>query len=125
MSFIDQLKRSLLQRKELAGIPRFEKIPAAVTTSEEYLRLREQIALKHAAYIREVSSPEMAMSLELAHFLLGWCLWKQPKHLLDLGSGFSSYVFRLYRSATRSLSILSTIMPHGSKKRVITSKTPA
>ena len=112
MSFIDQLKRSLLQRKELTGIPRFEKIPAAVTTSEEYLRLREQIALKHAAYIREVSSPEMAMSLELAHFLLGWCLWKQPKHLLDLGSGFSSYVFRLYRELVGDAIIVYSVDDH-------------
>jgi predicted O-methyltransferase YrrM len=42
----------------------------------------------------------MAMSLELAIYILRYCLWKQPKSLLDLGSGFSSYVFRLYRAST-------------------------
>lgn len=45
-------------------------------------------------YVKEVSSPEWAISWQLAVFLDKLCLETKPKKILNLGSGFSSYVFR-------------------------------
>jgi predicted O-methyltransferase YrrM len=47
-------------------------------------------------YVDSVSRFEMAVSLELATFLLVLCRVTEPETVLDLGSGFSSLVFRLY-----------------------------
>lgn len=49
-------------------------------------------------YIRDVSSEIMAISLELSTFLLFLCNLRKPEKILDLGSGFSSFVFRCYMS---------------------------
>lgn len=48
-------------------------------------------------YVSEVSIDTMAISLELATTLYSLCLLKKPKVVLDLGSGYSSYVFRYYQ----------------------------
>lgn len=53
----------------------------------------------HDAYIdytTTVSSHDHAMSLEAASLLLVLCREFDPEAVLDLGSGFSSYVLRLY-----------------------------
>ena len=47
-------------------------------------------------YTRFISSDRMAISLELATFCLALCRLIRPKRILDLGSGFSSFVFRYY-----------------------------
>ena len=47
-------------------------------------------------YVFTVSSAEHAISLPLAAFLLTACETLQPDAVLDLGSGFSSYVLRRY-----------------------------
>jgi predicted O-methyltransferase YrrM len=60
---------------------------------------RRELAPYHARYPREVSTgPAMAISLELASFLLAVCRRRRPARLVDLGSGFSSFVFRLYQA---------------------------
>jgi len=112
MRFIHQLKRSLLQTKELSRVPAFEKLPEMVSAKSQFCELKEEIVRKHAVYIREVSSADMAISLELAIFLLSYCLWKQPKNLLDLGAGFSSYVFRLYREAVGNFVVVYSVDDH-------------
>ncbi len=47
-------------------------------------------------YITSVSTPNMAASLELSSYLLAWCRYNKPKNIIDLGTGFSSYVFKIY-----------------------------
>lgn len=47
-------------------------------------------------YVTDVSKPEMAISLELARFVYALCVNQAPRVILDLGSGFSSVVFRWY-----------------------------
>jgi predicted O-methyltransferase YrrM len=47
-------------------------------------------------YVTNVSAPDMAVSLETACLLLHLCRTRNPKRILDLGSGFSSYVLRLH-----------------------------
>lgn len=49
-------------------------------------------------YARKVSSDAMAISYELACFLWELCQSMKPLRILDLGTGFSSFVFRRYQS---------------------------
>jgi hypothetical protein len=49
-------------------------------------------------YSRSISKPDSAISLELSCFMLFLCLHLKPKTLIDLGSGFSSYVLRTYKA---------------------------
>ena len=51
-------------------------------------------------YITRVSSATMAISFELACFLWQLCETMKPQRILDLGSGFSSFVFRYYQFVT-------------------------
>lgn len=47
-------------------------------------------------YISTISEEVHAISLEQAAFLLNYCNVSNPKSIIDFGSGFSSYVLRLY-----------------------------
>lgn len=58
-------------------------------------------------YITHVSRADMAMSLELAAFVYALCVKKELKNLLDLGSGFSSFVYRLYASTHSGVQVVS------------------
>ncbi len=40
------------------------------------------------------ADPVMAASLDLAGFLLAWCRCRHPGRIADLGSGFTSWLFR-------------------------------
>ena len=62
--------------------------------------LAAELSPVYRAYVSTVSTPRMAISLELATFLLALCKMTRPQRLLDLGSGFSSYVFRRYQSSS-------------------------
>ncbi len=68
---------------------------------------REKLRPVYDQYVREVSSPDMAASLELAVFLYTLCRANRYSRLLDLGSGLSSFVFRLYASETPGVSVFS------------------
>lgn len=58
-------------------------------------------------YINHVSRADMAMSLELAAFVYALCVNKGFKNLFDLGSGFSSFVYRLYASENVGVQVIS------------------
>jgi predicted O-methyltransferase YrrM len=68
------------------------------------LRYYNQLAFKtteklqplYEKYITTISTGAMALSLEASVFMSVLCNIYQPKNILDLGSGFSSAVFRLY-----------------------------
>lgn len=70
--------------------------PGRPLSLAEISRARADLECVHKSYTNEVSRADMAASLELSAFLLAWCRVKKPERLLDLGSGFTSYVFRLY-----------------------------
>jgi predicted O-methyltransferase YrrM len=57
---------------------------------------RERLLPYYADYISRVSTEDSAISLELSVFLLVMCDILKPRNILDLGSGFSSFVFRSY-----------------------------
>jgi len=68
---------------------------------------RKRLGPYYSDYVQNVSSPEMAASLELAAFMYTLCKIKQYKNLLDTGSGLSSFVFRLYASETPGVTVTS------------------
>ncbi len=56
----------------------------------------------YEVYVTDVSNEVMAISLELGQFMYAICeLWK-PRRIADLGSGFSSIVFRNYAKISGS-----------------------
>lgn len=61
----------------------------------------------HKFYIENISSPDMAASLELATFIYTLCEVKKAAKVLDVGSGFSSFIFRLYASHTPGVTVFS------------------
>ena len=93
---------------EVAGSPRARRIAAR---DAERLRQRfpffdlyaeasapvaQRLAPAYADYTSRVSPDPIAIALPLATFLGVLCEQLRPQHILDLGSGFSSYVFRSY-----------------------------
>ena len=63
---------------------------------DNYVAVREDIREDHSVYVSSVSSESMAVSLETAAMLHAICDRVAPKLILDLGSGFSSYILRRY-----------------------------
>lgn len=59
-------------------------------------RIRRRLLPAYRAYTATISPDPIAISLELAVFLYAVCEATNPNTMLDLGSGFSSYVFRSY-----------------------------
>jgi predicted O-methyltransferase YrrM len=68
--------------------------PEAFAAAHEANRIA--LGASYIDYIFTVSSGEHAISLPLAAFLLTACEALHPHAVLDLGSGFSSYVLRRY-----------------------------
>lgn len=60
---------------------------------------------RHAYYLNNISSGMMPISLKTAKYLYDLCRDRQPRYILDSGSGFSSYVFRLYKFNSPSKNI--------------------
>ena len=71
----------------------FEKL-----ASSKYHRLLPY----YEKYISEVSVDYIAISMELSCFLLTFCDIMNPKNIDDLGTGFSSFVFRHYAAHSGS-----------------------
>ena len=71
----------------------------------KFPKLFEQVKEEYKIYTSQYSSKEMAASLELSNFLLAYCIEFKPLQVVDLGSGFSSFVLRLYKKSFPELSI--------------------
>ncbi len=99
----------MLLFKELYPVSDFPKHSKSSNSDESDLEL---IRREHQSYVRTISSPEMAMSLELAIFIFEWCVANEPKTVLDLGSGFSSFIFRLYQKKAKNTVIVWSVDDH-------------
>jgi predicted O-methyltransferase YrrM len=84
------------ERQALEG-----RFPSAIGLRESMSSFTGRLAPLHRTYTREVSAPDMAISLATAAFLRAYCERMRPRRILDLGSGFSSYVFRSFVAARR------------------------
>ena len=69
----------------------YEKLAAPV---------RELLRLHHRRYVSTVSSEDVVASLETCTFMYVLCDVLKPGRIADLGSGFSSFVFRTWAKQT-------------------------
>ncbi|HRN70064.1 MAG TPA: hypothetical protein PLS49_02660 [Candidatus Woesebacteria bacterium] len=72
--------------------------------NQEYIKFRNAIAIfkdkykdAYRDYVNSISTENMAASLELASCIYALCKYKKPLRVLDLGSGFSSFVLRTFK----------------------------
>lgn len=72
---------------------------------EELQRAREVLATAHHEYVTSVSSPGMALSLETSCLVWALCEQRKPKAIVDLGSGFSSYVIRKWARSANAATV--------------------
>lgn len=86
--------------ERLRGIRDHWRIARAYPDLERKIDLA-RADLKHAYddYASTVSTPDWAISLELASVLRTLCEIARPRRVVDLGSGFSSYVLVQYAQA--------------------------
>jgi predicted O-methyltransferase YrrM len=86
--------------ESIIGVKDIIKLRRKIPQIRNYKKLLNnfRIIIKpyHEQYVSNVSTADMTISLELSLFLIFLCKMIQPKSILDLGSGFSSVVFRLY-----------------------------
>ena len=68
---------------------------------------KEMLRPYYEQYIKEVSRADMAASLELAAFIYSICKINRFTKLLDMGSGLSSFVFRLYAKERPNVKVFS------------------
>jgi predicted O-methyltransferase YrrM len=104
-----------LRRKASQFVQRTQrnwKIPLLKHFDEKKRNLRNELAPAHEAYVDSVSTPDMAASLEVSVLLLYFCRTMSPDSILDLGSGFSSFVFRRYVQQSSNTTVIS-VDDHG------------
>jgi predicted O-methyltransferase YrrM len=104
--FLRFLSAAARRREIEAAALRFEPIRAVARLRRDSLR---SLARAHRRYAREVSSAQYALSLETCAFLDALCRVRRPARILDLGSGFSSYLFRRYRQSAGSGVFVKTV----------------
>ncbi|MBS1681417.1 MAG: methyltransferase domain-containing protein [Bacteroidetes bacterium] len=96
------LKQRVRTYKEFSITQPFDLVtPEKVKINIEFLRSY------HSQYINEVSSSNMAASLELSGYLLSICQTNQYSHMLDMGSGFSSFILRYYAKENPHVKVVS------------------
>jgi len=83
------------------ALPGFEGIETAARAA------RSELAASWHAYVTTVSSPMMAASLELSALILAIARIFRPRRILDLGSGFTSYVLRGYAREAGSVAVVT------------------
>lgn len=96
----------------MRSVGSYDRFLQGEKTFEELYRntspmIRERMLPLYRTYTQEVSSSDMAVSLELGIFLYALCQAKGYKRLVDFGSGFSSCVFRLYARETPGVEVFS------------------
>ena len=107
MHLINKIKRSILQKKEMLSVARLENFAFANKHAKH--PLFKELEKEYKKYVNEISVAEMAVSYQLSVFILAYCLEYHPKTLLDLGSGFSSFVLRLYQAKIEPSAIVHSI----------------
>lgn len=96
------LEFSVESLNRLKAVNPFDKLTLQfVKANQEILRPY------YEEYVYKVSRSDMAASLELAAFLFSVCKINQYTKLMDVGSGFSSFVFRLYAKQTPGVRVYS------------------
>lgn len=104
--FINKFRFAVLQSaiKAFSDFEANHGNPEFIQTMDE---CKEQLRPYYDDYIRNISIPEMAASLELVAFVYAICKIKNCRKVLDLGSGLSSFVLRLYAQNNHNVTVFS------------------
>ena len=97
------------QRGRTDAMRFIEAFPGFQDMSSKAFEVRSTLAPLYADYISSVSNEVMAISLELEGFLSLVCNVFKPRRILDLGSGFSSTVFRSYQAGEPKRATVCTV----------------
>lgn len=95
------LKLAIRPFSEARGIKVFENLDSEIEHNKKRLQPY------YEDYVRDISSADMAASLELVAFMFSICEINQYKKVLDMGSGLSSFVLRLYARENPGVKIFS------------------
>jgi predicted O-methyltransferase YrrM len=83
-------------------------VPPLQPTPERWRELKLGLDPRYEQYVTDVSNRTWAASLEISSLLLHLCEVLQPSSVLELGSGFTSYVLRRYKQeADHAVSVVS------------------
>jgi predicted O-methyltransferase YrrM len=103
---IERLRVAVKGRRDASELRR--RHPTLLPSDDDLRTLTQTLSPVYDGYVRDVSDVEWSMSLETAACLYHLCRAMRPARLLDTGSGFSSYVFRLYaREAPGPVTVVS------------------
>lgn len=99
MGFIRKLRQKiedlhLEQESKLDAIQFLEKYPELNNNGPLIMKAFDELRDVYSYYKQTVSPGNSAISLQVAAFLIAAVQNKNAKRILDLGSGFSSFVFR-------------------------------
>ncbi|MFZ1808153.1 MAG: methyltransferase domain-containing protein [Cyclobacteriaceae bacterium] len=84
-----------------------EKFSLFANLNIEIKQNKKRLQPYYEHYIESVSRADMAASVELAAFMFSICKINQFTKVLDMGSGLSSFVFRLYAKETSGVRVFS------------------
>jgi len=73
------------------------------------MKASKKIRKKHKIYTSIYSNKVMAISSELTNYLWYYLVNNKPTKILDLGSGFSSWLFRFYQKEINQNAIITTV----------------
>lgn len=85
---------NLRSRRDIRRLQK--RLPALADYDQKAEAARQRLAEEHQRYVTSVSTEAAAASLETCVFLWVLCDALQPRRIADLGSGFSSYLFRTW-----------------------------
>lgn len=71
--------------------------------------VKRKLEAAYHEYVSTISTSRMAISLELCCLLYFLCSELRPRIVVDLGSGLSSYVFRLYQAREAAETIVYSV----------------
>lgn len=96
-SITDYIFRRVLDHSGRKDAERLSRLFEGLKDYDSFLALSvPDLREAYEIYLREVSTADMAVSLETSRFLYAMSKLKRASRILDLGSGFSSYAFGLY-----------------------------
>jgi len=83
------------------------RFPSLRNSSQKFCETTNNLKPYYEQYISKTSTADMACSLETGVFLKVFCEVLKPKCILDLGSGFSSFVLRSYAASRNDIIVCS------------------
>lgn len=92
---LDNLEQAVRARIDPLRLQR--QFPLLKTYPQAAQGIREELLPGYQQYVATISTPASAISLGLAVWVAALVKFSRPLRILDLGSGFSSFVFRHYQ----------------------------